>query len=77
MKNSKNIIISFGLFLLVGCTNDLNTEPKVQITLEQLLAKDPNAITGLLSKSYGAFALSGPDGPGSSDISDDPENLLF
>jgi starch-binding outer membrane protein, SusD/RagB family len=77
MKNSKNIIISFGLFLLVGCTNDLNTEPKVQITLEQLLAKDPNAITGLLSKSYGAFALSGPDGPGSSDISDDPGESPF
>jgi hypothetical protein len=54
MKNLKNNIISFGLFflLLVGCTNDLNTEPKVQITLEQLLAQDPNAVTGLLSKSY-------------------------
>jgi hypothetical protein len=79
MKNLKNNIISFGLFflLLVGCTNDLNTEPKVQITLEQLLAQDPNAVTGLLSKSYGAFALSGPDGPGSSDISDDPGESPF
>lgn len=79
MKNSKNNIISFGLLLLllVGCTNDLNTEPKVEITLEQLLAQDPNAITGLLSKSYGAFALSGPDGPASSDISDDPGESPF
>ena len=79
MKNSKNNIIIFGLFLLfmVGCTDDLNTEPMVEITLEQLLEQDPNAITGLLSKSYGAFALSGPDGPGSSDISDDPGESPF
>jgi len=79
MKNSKNNIIrlSFFLLLLVGCTNDLNTEPKVEITLEQLLAKDPNAITGLLSKMYGAFALSGPKGPGSSDISDDAGESPF
>ncbi|MFI0491948.1 MAG: RagB/SusD family nutrient uptake outer membrane protein, partial [Flavobacterium sp.] len=65
------------MLLLVGCTNDLNTQPKVEITLEQLLAKDPNAITGLLSKMYGAFALSGPNGPGSSDISDDPGESPF
>lgn len=79
MKNLKNNIISFGLFLLLlsGCTNDLNTEPKVQITLEQLLAKDPNAVIGLLSKSYGAFALSGPDGPASSDISDNAGESPF
>ena len=79
MKNLKSSIIVLGFFLLfvAGCTNDLNTEPKVEITLEQLLAKDPNAITGLLSKSYGAFALSGPDGPGSSDISDDPGESPF
>lgn len=79
MKNLKSNITVLGLFLLfvVGCTDDLNTEPKVEITLEQLLAKDPNAITGLLSKSYGAFALSGPDGPGSSDISDDPGESPF
>lgn len=79
MKNSKSNIIRLGLFLLllVGCTNDLETQPKVEITLEQLLAKDPNAITGLLSKMYGAFALSGPNGPGSSDISDDPGESPF
>lgn len=79
MKNLKSNIVVLGLCLIfvVSCTNDLNTEPKIEITLEQLLAKDPNAITGLLSKSYGAFALSGPDGPGSSDISDDPGESPF
>ncbi|SCY50867.1 RagB/SusD family nutrient uptake outer membrane protein [Flavobacterium caeni] len=56
------------LFTLNGCTDDLNTEPKIEKTLEQLLAEDPEAINGMLSKLYAAFALSGPDGPGSSDL---------
>ncbi|WP_130735667.1 RagB/SusD family nutrient uptake outer membrane protein [Flavobacterium sp. J27] len=63
--------------LFSGCTDDLNTEPKVELSLEQLLQKDPNAITGIMSKLYGSFALSGPDGPGSSDISDDPGESPF
>lgn len=79
MKNFKLNIIRFGLAVLLfsSCTNDLDTEPKVELTLEQLLAQDPNAIQGLLSKAYGAFALSGPNGPGSSDISDDPGESPF
>lgn len=80
MKNMKNIKL-FGLSILlvsaIACTDDLNTEPKVQITLEQLLANDPNAIEGIMSKLYGSFALSGPDGPGSSDISDDAGESPF
>ncbi|VXC26868.1 RagB/SusD family nutrient uptake outer membrane protein [Flavobacterium sp. 9AF] len=63
--------------LFSGCTDDLNTEPKVELSLEQLLQKDPNAITGIMSKLYGSFALSGPNGPGSSDISDDPGESPF
>lgn len=79
MKNFKINIIGLGLFLLLlnSCSNDLNTEPKTEITLEQLLSNDPNAITGLLSKMYGAFALSGPNGPESSDISDNPGESPF
>lgn len=79
MKKIKlNIIrLSLGLLLFSSCTDDLNTEPKTELTLEQLLAQDPNAIQGLLSKAYGAFALSGPTGPGSSDISDDPGESPF
>jgi hypothetical protein len=79
MKNLKNNSIKLGLFLLLfsSCTNDLNTVNKTDLTLEQLLTQDPNAITGLMSKVYGAFALSGPSGPGSSDISDDPGESPF
>ena len=62
----------FGLAILgilaTSCLDELETQPKVELSLEQLLAKDPNAIQGLLSKMYGTFALSGPNGPGSSDI---------
>ena len=78
MKRIK--LFSLSVFLLAGlaaCTDDLNTEPKVELSLEQLLKQDPNAITGIMSKLYGSFALSGPNGPGSSDISDDPGESPF
>ncbi len=73
MKNFKINIIGCSLFilLLTACTNDLNTEPKSDLTLEQLLAQDPNAIEGLISKIYGSFALSGASGPGSTDTPGD------
>lgn len=82
MKNfNKKIILgisTFVLLLFASCTDDLNTEPKVELSLENLLAKDPNAVQGLLSKMYGTFALSGPNGPGSSDISGpDPGETAF
>lgn len=79
----KNLKVKVFVLTLVGilfssCLNDLDTKPKVELTLEQLLAKDPNAVEGLLSKMYGAFALSGPNGPGSSDISGpDPGETAF
>ena len=78
MKKIKLIGIGI-LFLSViaACTDDLNTTPKVDISLEQLLQQDPNAITGIMSKLYGSYALSGPNGPGSSDISDDPGESPF
>ena len=78
MKRIK--LFGIGIFLLAGisaCTDDLNTEPKVELSLEQLLQQDPNAIEGIMSKLYGSFALSGPKGPGSSDISDDPGESPF
>lgn len=65
------------MLLAVACVDDLNTEPKVELTLEQLLAQDPNAINGIMSKLYGAYALSGPNGAGSSDISDDAGESPF
>lgn len=60
-----------------SCLNDLDTEPVVELTLDELLAQDPDAIEGITSRLYASFALSGPDGPGSSDISDDAGESPF
>lgn len=60
-----------------SCINDLDTEPVVELTLDELLAQDPNAIEGITSRLYASFALSGPDGSGSSDISDDAGESPF
>ena len=65
MKKLKLFSFIAILSVTLSCTDDLNTEPKVQLSLEQLLAQDPNAIEGIMSKLYGSFALSGPNGPGS------------
>ncbi|GAB5565491.1 MAG: RagB/SusD family nutrient uptake outer membrane protein [Winogradskyella sp.] len=69
MKKRILILISV-VFLGItsSCTDDLNTEPIVELTLEELLAEDPNAVEGLVSRLYASYALSGPSGPGSSDI---------
>ena len=72
MKNiNKKVILALSTIVLLfsSCANELDTKPKVELSLENLLIKDPNAIQGLLSKMYGTFALSGPSGPDSSDIS--------
>ncbi|WAC01368.1 RagB/SusD family nutrient uptake outer membrane protein [Lacinutrix neustonica] len=77
----KKIILTFFapalLTTISSCVNDLDTEPKVELTLQQLLEQDPNALEGVLSRLYASFALSGPDGPGSSDISDDAGESPF
>jgi starch-binding outer membrane protein, SusD/RagB family len=80
MKNLNIKILSLGLLGLFtnSCVNDLDTKPKVEVSIETLLQQDPNAINGLLSKMYGTFALSGPKGPGSSDITGpDPGETAF
>jgi starch-binding outer membrane protein, SusD/RagB family len=71
MKNLKTKIIAvlFLSLLFTSCLDDLNTEPQIDLSLEKLLARDPNAIDGLVSKMYGTFALSGAGGPTTSDIS--------
>ncbi|MEC8831017.1 MAG: RagB/SusD family nutrient uptake outer membrane protein, partial [Bacteroidota bacterium] len=63
--------------MIQGCTKDLDTAPEVELTLEELLNQDPDAVSGILSRLYASFALSGPDGPGSSDIDDDPGESPF
>ncbi len=83
MKIMKNNILKLLLGLVVigslniGCTDELNTKPLIELSLEELLDQDPQAIEGILSRLYGSFALSGADGPGSSDISDDPGESPF
>ncbi|WP_040247914.1 RagB/SusD family nutrient uptake outer membrane protein [Psychroserpens mesophilus] len=78
MKNYLNyVLITLALLTTLGCTDDLNTKPIVELSLEELLEQDPRAIEGVLSRLYGSFALSGPDGPGSSDIPDDPGESPF
>lgn len=77
MKNIKFNIIGLGLVLLLigSCTDDLNTEPKVQLSPEQVQGK---VIEGLLSKVYSTYALSGSNGPGSTDTpGDDPGESPF
>lgn len=70
MKKIKiySLLAIAGLFF-ASCTNDLETEPKYELTLEELLVRDPNAVEGLLSRMYSTFALSSVSGPGDSDIS--------
>lgn len=77
MKKIILTLIGFTMLSIVSCTDDLETRPKVQLTWEELLAQDPDAITGIVSRLYASFALSGPNGPGSSDISDDPGESPF
>jgi hypothetical protein len=83
MKTMKNNMLKLLLGLVVvcsitfSCTDDLNTKPLIELSLDELLAQDPQAVEGILSRLYGSFALSGADGPGSSDISDDPGESPF
>ena len=76
----KKILISFLSIIIlsfVGCTKDLDTEPKVELTLEDLIEQDPDAVSGILSRLYASFALSSPDGPDQSDISDNAGESPF
>ncbi|MFV9549972.1 RagB/SusD family nutrient uptake outer membrane protein [Algibacter sp. PT7-4] len=80
MKN-KILKLLFGLVAIftvnLSCTDDLNTKPITELSLEEVLAQDPQAVEGILSRLYGSFALSGADGSGSSDISDDAGESPF
>lgn len=77
----KILKLLFGLIVIltvnISCTDDLNTKPLIELSLEELLAQDPQAVEGILSRLYGSFALSGADGPESSDISDNAGESPF
>ncbi|KQR94895.1 carbohydrate-binding protein SusD [Chryseobacterium sp. Leaf180] len=69
MKKTKIYgLLAVACLFVSSCTDDLNTEPKFELTLEELLIRDPNAVEGLLSRMYSTFALSSVSGPGDSDI---------
>ncbi|MGC6431679.1 MAG: RagB/SusD family nutrient uptake outer membrane protein [Jejuia sp.] len=62
------LLICLSVLGLNSCSEDLDTAPITELSLEELLASDPNAIDGLISRLYASFALTGPSGPASSDI---------
>lgn len=76
MKNK--ILILLGIVLLFGCSKELDTKPVYELSLENLLQQDPNAVKGLVSKMYSTLSLSSANGPGSSDITGpDPGETVF
>ncbi|MFS4418629.1 RagB/SusD family nutrient uptake outer membrane protein [Maribacter sp. 2307ULW6-5] len=77
MKKTIYLVSALLALGLASCINDLETTPEVELTLEEVINRDPNAVEGIVSRLYASFALSGPDGPGSSDISDDAGESPF
>lgn len=80
MKYLKIKILALGTLLLLSttsCLKDLDVEPKVELTLENLLIKDPQAVDGMLSRLYAGFALSSVNGIGSNDITGDAGESPF
>ena len=58
MKKRFLILLSIAtLGMYTSCVDDLDTEPIVELTLEELLASDPNAVEGLVARLYASFAL--------------------
>ncbi|AUP81689.1 RagB/SusD family nutrient uptake outer membrane protein [Flavivirga eckloniae] len=78
MKNIiLNILLGLTLMCNFSCTSDLETSPLVELSLEELLSQDPNAVEGIVSRLYASFALSGVEGPDKSDISDNAGESPF
>ncbi|TNJ45213.1 RagB/SusD family nutrient uptake outer membrane protein [Tamlana fucoidanivorans] len=77
----KNKIIYFFMSLMlisnVSCIDELDTKPLVELSLDELLKQDPDAVRGILSRLYASFALSGVQGPDKSDISDNAGESPF
>jgi hypothetical protein len=67
-KIFRNLTTAFVILAFISCSNELDQKPVIGESFENLLQRDPNAAKGLLSRMYATFALTGPSGPGSSDI---------
>ena len=75
MKTMKNksiwtVLITISL-LTTSCLSELNVQPVVENTFENLIAKDPNAAKGIMAKMYASFTLAGNEGPGTSELKGD------
>jgi len=80
MKTLRKILLGISVFTLTNaCTDQLNTEPRVEQSLDNLMNNDPDAILGILAKLYGGLVLDGIGTPGSNaDIAgDDPGETVW
>ncbi|WP_246034178.1 RagB/SusD family nutrient uptake outer membrane protein [Flavobacterium sangjuense] len=66
--NFRKLTVVAILFVMASCSSELDQKPLIGDTLDNLLQNNPGAAKGLVSKMYATFALTGPSGPGSSDI---------
>lgn len=74
----RNLATAFVLLAFSSCSSELDTKPVVEQSFENLLQQDPNIAKGLVSRMYATFALTGSNGPGSSDIfANDPGESAF
>ncbi|KAB1156200.1 RagB/SusD family nutrient uptake outer membrane protein [Flavobacterium luteum] len=73
MKNIKlnSLGLLLSLVLISSCTDDLNTENKIDLSPDQVKGGGSAFIIGSMSKVYSTFALSGSNGPGSTDTPGD------
>ncbi|MEO1010567.1 MAG: RagB/SusD family nutrient uptake outer membrane protein [Bacteroidota bacterium] len=77
MKRVLYVMMGLVILGITACTDDLNTVPEIELSLDRLLEEEEQAIEGIVSRLYATFALSGPDGSGSSDIDDDAGESPF
>jgi hypothetical protein len=82
MKTKKIWLLLLCVPLYISCLGDLDTEPKIEQTLDNLLANDPDAVKGILAKLYGGLVLHGQGVPGSGNqipdiLGDDPGETVY
>ena len=70
MKNMKTkfLFLAFMLAFASACSDQLDTKPEIDDTLENLLKREPDALNGLIAKIYASLTLSGSEGPFKSDL---------
>ncbi|KMQ67779.1 carbohydrate-binding protein SusD [Chryseobacterium sp. FH2] len=69
LNKFKIIVLSAAVLSFTSCINDLDTAPKYEQSLENILRDDPNAVEGLVAKIYASLSMSSANGAGEADIS--------